>query len=301
MEHFPPGKGPVTPLSAIFPGIRVVLGAEFARARFSSAELGQGRAVLIENAADRVQRVAQRDATASVVKLVLQVRGEALVVQDGTRSRLAPGDLALFDGARSFAIECDRDYQQLIFQLPRAVVTRRYERLLGIVGARLAGDDPAHAMVFDLLSTMTRHVGVLSEERRAHALDTVLGLLGALEPANNDGPASRRRLLKALVDLETRLADPDLSSEILAKLQGISRRRMDAVFAEHGISVTSVIWERRLERVAEELGGPSKRTRRLLDVALSWGFNSEAHFSRSFRQKFGESPSAYRRRRSASV
>jgi AraC-like DNA-binding protein len=277
------------------------LGAELAHSRFSSAELGQGRAVLIENLANRVERVAQRDATAHVVKLVLQVRGEALVVQDGIPSRLASGDLALFDGARSFAIECGRDYQQLIFQLPRAVVARRYERVLGLVGARLAGDDPAHAMVFDALSAMTKHVGALSDERRAHALDTVMGLVGALEPANTDGPASRRRLVRALLDLEAHLADPDLSSEMLAKLQGISRRRMDAVFAEHGISVTSVIWERRLERVAEHLAGASNRTRRLLDVALAWGFNSEAHFSRSFRKKFGESPSAYRRRMSTSA
>jgi AraC-like DNA-binding protein len=301
MEHFPTGVGPATPLVALFPGIQLVLGAELARSRFSSAELGQGRAVLVENLADRVNRVARRDATASVVKLVLQVRGEALVVHDGTPSRLASGDLALFDGARSFTIECGRDYQQLIIQLPRALVARRYERLLGLVGARLAGDDPAHAMVFDALSAMTKHVGALSDERRACALDTVMGLLGALEPANTDGPASRRRLVKALVDLETRLADPDLSSEMLARLQGISRRRMDAVFAEHGLSVTSVIWERRLERVAEDLGGSSKRSLRLLDLALAWGFNSEAHFSRSFRQKFGETPSAYRRRKSAPI
>jgi AraC-like DNA-binding protein len=247
-----------------------------------------------------VRRVAQGDATARVVKLVLQVRGEAVVVHDRTPSRLTSGDLALFDGAQSFAIECGREYQQLIFQLPRAVVARRYERLLGLAGARLAGDDPAHAMVFDALTAMTKHVSALSDERRALALDTVLGLLGALQPANTDGPVSRRRLVRALVDLETHLADPDLSSEMLAKLQGISRRRMDAVFAEHGLSARTVIWERRLERVAEDLGGGSN-TRRLLDVALRWGFNSEAHFSRSFRVKFGESPSVYRRRSSTSA
>jgi AraC-like DNA-binding protein len=120
-------------------------------------------------------------------------------------------------------------------------------------------------------------------------------MLGALEPGSGDSSPSRRRLARALVELEAQLADPELTAATLAAQQGISRRRLDAIFAEHGLSVQSLIWERRLVRVAAELGAESKRALRLIDIAQAWGFNSEAHFSRAFRRRFGQSPSAYRR------
>ena len=275
----------------------MVLGDQLERARFWHAGVGTGRAVLIANVADRVERtVHRRDETSGFVKLLLQVRGEALVVVDGKRARLSPGDLTLLDGARTFAIELGRDYEQLLFQLSRDIVARRHEPLLGRVGEALRGEEPGHALVFDALSAMAKHLDALSEGHRAQTLDSIVGLLGALEPARVELSASRRRLVRALVDLETHLADPELCAEMLASLQGISRRRMDAVFAEHGNSVERSIWDRRLDRIAAELQDRSKRKLRLIDVALSWGFNSEAHFSRAFRNKFGEAPSAYRRR-----
>jgi hypothetical protein len=42
--------------------------------------------------------------------------------------------LTLLDGARKFAIEFGKDYEQLLLQLPRDVIARRYEPLLGRMG-----------------------------------------------------------------------------------------------------------------------------------------------------------------------
>jgi len=62
-----------------------------------------------------------------------------------------------------------------------------------------------------------------------------------------------------------------------------------------GQSPERLIWERRLERISEDLRNPAHARRRLIDIALTWGFNSQAHFSRAFRRKYGQSPSAFRR------
>jgi AraC family transcriptional regulator, positive regulator of tynA and feaB len=281
----------------VFPGLRMVLRGQLQSARLWRAGIGSGRAIRIGNLAQRVQRTAnQRDETSGFLKLLLQIRGESLVVLDGKRARLSPGDLTLLDGARSFSLEFDNDYEQLLFQLPRDIVARRHEPLLGRVGQALRGDEPGNALVFEALSALVKHLDALSEGRRAQTLESIVALLGALEPASVESSASRRRLARAFVDLETHLANPELSAGMLASLQGISRRRLDAIFAEHGNSVERSIWERRLERIAADLSDPNKGTRRLVDIALSWGFNSEAHFSRAFRNKFGEPPSVYRRR-----
>lgn len=275
----------------------MVLGDRLENALFWNSTLGSGRAIRVANLADRVERrVNARDETSGFIKLLLQVQGESLVVVDGKQAVLSPGDSTLLDGAGNFVIEFGRGYEQLLFQLPRDVVTRRHEPLLGLLGQALRGEEPGPALVFDAVSAIAQHLDALSDAGRAQTLDSIVALLGALAPERTEVSASRRHLARALIDLEAHLSDPDLSAEVLASWQGLSRRRLDAVFAEQGQSVERTIWDRRLERIAMDLQNPGKRTLRLIDIALSWGFNSEAHFSRAFRNKFGEAPSVYRRR-----
>ncbi len=51
--------------------------------------------------------------------------------------------------------------------------------------------------------------------------------------------------------------------------------------------------ERRLEHCRKELScyGPSKN---ITEIAYRWGFNDSAHFSRSFKNRYGISPKQYR-------
>jgi len=51
--------------------------------------------------------------------------------------------------------------------------------------------------------------------------------------------------------------------------------------------------------VSEDLCSPAHAHRLLVDIAFAWGFNSQAHFSRAFRRKYGQSPSAFRQRAGA--
>lgn len=64
--------------------------------------------------------------------------------------------------------------------------------------------------------------------------------------------------------------------------------------AKTGVNVAQYIRELKLSRAAESLlDSPSER---VIDIALSFGFNSEISFSRSFKQFFGCSPREYRKR-----
>jgi AraC-like DNA-binding protein len=99
-----------------------------------------------------------------------------------------------------------------------------------------------------------------------------------------------------MADIDANLSDPELSGALLASLQSVSRRRLESVFAQQGKTIEEVIWARRLERAAIDLEDRLLAHRRIVDIALRWGFSSEAHFSRRFRLRFGESPRARRRR-----
>src|SRR6186713_381869 len=155
MEGVTSDANPMAALARMFPGVRMQLRRDLGGARMGGGAIGAGRAIWVENAADWVERsVVGRDQTSGFVKVLLQARGESLVHSSGQKVRLAAGDLTFLDGASRFTIELGSEYRQVLFQLPRDVVARRHERLLGLVGRRLPSSDPANAMVFDALSAM---------------------------------------------------------------------------------------------------------------------------------------------------
>ncbi|OZA90563.1 MAG: hypothetical protein B7X56_02485 [Burkholderiales bacterium 34-67-9] len=51
---------------------------------------------------------------------------------------------------------------------------------------------------------------------------------------------------------------------------------------------------RRLQACMRDLGNPDLNARTITSIALTWGFNQSAHFSRVFREHTGLSPSDYR-------
>jgi len=210
------------------------------------------------------------------------------------RARLAPGDAVLLDGAHSFDLELGDSYAQTVLQLPRGLIGRRHEALFDRVAGRLPKEAPATQLVFDVVRGLAGTLAGLAPFQSASAFEGVVGLLGVLQ-GEPSGSVADRRYLRGLVEIDARLSDPDLCAAMLAGAAGISRRRLEAAFAARGTSVHRVIWARRLERAAAALRDPAQNQRRCLDIALEFGFTSEAHFSRSFRRKFGAPPRAYRR------
>jgi AraC-like DNA-binding protein len=89
------------------------------------------------------------------------------------------------------------------------------------------------------------------------------------------------------------LALPELSPDWLAQKLKISRASLYRLFASRG-GIMRYVQERRLLAVQAALSDPLE-TRRLSRLASELGFKSEAHFSRSFRARFGIPASRYRK------
>lgn len=85
----------------------------------------------------------------------------------------------------------------------------------------------------------------------------------------------------------------ELSPDWLAQKLGISRASLYRVFANEG-GIMQYVQERRLLAVQAALSDPLE-TRRLSRIAADLGFNSQAHFSRAFRARFGVTASEYRK------
>ncbi|MCH7373190.1 MULTISPECIES: helix-turn-helix domain-containing protein [Aeromonas] len=101
------------------------------------------------------------------------------------------------------------------------------------------------------------------------------------------------RIERVLDYIHAHLDEP-LSLEQLAEQSCWSRWQLQRVFLhETGLTVAHYVRELKLSQAAEALLSSRQR---VLDLALCYGFGSEVSFSRAFKQQFGCSPLAYRKR-----
>jgi AraC-like DNA-binding protein len=147
-------------------------------------------------------------------------------------------------------------------------------------------------------SLQERSAQLTEDDVEATVAETVVFLKRLLTATPDDKLEAQKQAdetILALTEAAIRdnLASPDLSPEWLAQKLEISRASLYRVFADHG-GIMKYVQERRLLAVQAALSDPLEM-RRLSKLAADLGFSSEAHFSRSFRARFGVTASAYRK------
>lgn len=136
---------------------------------------------------------------------------------------------------------------------------------------------------------------VLPGEVVSEQVATLLRL--AMCPGTDQAPADRQRKLLASIRQTVReLAhDETVSPALLAKLHGISRRYLHALFAQAGTTFGKELMSIRLERAERHLGDPQFSGISVSEIAWRCGFTDSSHFARRFHQRYGISPRSYRR------
>jgi AraC-like DNA-binding protein len=204
---------------------------------------------VVEGGAHEIHRKAGRsDATSETFSLLVNVAGSAEILHDEHSALLEPGALSFVDGSQATALNLPAHYRQIIVQFPRDMICRRYPALIRNVSARLDADDANTSLFVQMSSATAARLPLLTHDARNHVFDAMAALLGALPCTASSRSTSERRLARAMADIDARLSDPELCPAALAGLQGISRRQLDNIFAEHGLSVERVIWDRRVDR-----------------------------------------------------
>lgn len=97
---------------------------------------------------------------------------------------------------------------------------------------------------------------------------------------------------RVLAFVEDNLANGALRTGSIAQSLGVPTRDVQMVFAEMATTASDYINTRRLALAADRLR-KGLRGASLTDVAYELGFSDAAHFSRRFRERFGETPSGY--------
>ena len=231
----------------------------------------------------------------------LVARGRAVVAQDDRQARLGPGEFALYETDRPFTWHFEGPWRLLVFTWPRELIGLGLDTSRAAT-ARAFGGDGLGAMVGRLLSDVVASPPALTPtggERLAGELAELVGTVAGEELRRAEvlsprGAADLRRRVADYVDAH--LDDPDLGPESIARAHYVSARQVHRAFAEESTTVRTLVRARRLDRARRDLLDPRRAGLSITEVAMRSGFADLPGFSRAFRARYAESPSAFRQR-----
>jgi AraC family transcriptional regulator, positive regulator of tynA and feaB len=231
-----------------------------------------------------------------VVRLYVVERGAwTLGGPDDRSERTIPaGQFLLKHVGHPSHFETVPDTRATVLVLPAAML----KPLLG--GRIIAG--PADSAELRLLAAHTNMVCQMMPDltpagvQAAHSTLIELAKAVARQCFDDAEPLLAPALAQAAKDLaDSRLADPELSAEVLARDLNVSVRTLQRAFTAAGESVVSYIRSRRLEEARLALTALPAGRLSVSELAAHWQFADSSHFIRAFKKHYGRTPTEYAR------
>lgn len=214
-----------------------------------------------------------------------------------SEDRINPGDMLVIDLDQPHEM-LNTDFANLTMVLPRDLHPHLSELLAEFHGRRLGPDNPMVPFVADHMCSLWKRV---PEMDMGHAGIALKGTLGLLETwlthesklTEDISPEVSLAVGKSIFRyIDQNLGEP-LSPELLARTFRISRSQLYRIFAPHD-GVSRYIQERRLRRSLHMLSNAVHNGMSIGAVGFACGFSSESQFSKSFKNRYGISPSEAR-------
>ncbi len=254
-----------------------------------------------QTGAQRFERTPLRIARDGLDYFLLQthVSGSQEITRAGRRQRSRHGDLMIIDLAGRHDAEAT-DFTNLSLVVPRHLLAPHLNQPDSQGGRIIRGEDALTTLAVNHMKMLTQTIARMTPCQAEQIIEPTLLLMASALNGSTDSVAHGNEAVRTHLKTRARLLidnnlTGNLSPDHLCKQLHISRASLYRLFAAHG-GVQAYIQDRRLKRCAEALLNQSNMDRRIYDIAFSWGFHSEAHFSRAFRAKFGLSPSDARER-----
>lgn len=232
----------------------------------------------------------------------IQRAGTGVVRQDGREARLSPGDFALYDSTRPYQLLLSDSFEQFVLMLPGELLRSYVKHAEALTATAISGREGAGHLLLNMIDTLRRDLDHLQPASAAAIADATVNILVAglrtLPQAQDVQLPSLAlyHIARVKAFIEAHLCDPQLCVGKIATHLTLSEAHLHRLFKTQPETLAQFIWSRRLEACKRALGDPARAHWALGTIALNYGFNDAAHFSRSFRARFGLTPREYRAR-----
>jgi AraC-like DNA-binding protein len=233
------------------------------------------------------------------LKIVAPWTGCAGVEQKGRETWVTPGQWSIYDTTDSYAVANPERVEHLIVMLPRDAVAERGLALDPLMARRLGHNGGIARVALQTMRSAFTELHDMPEPAACGVGDAITQLLrlSLLDLAGQVTALTQREALRERIKqhVAQHLGDRALSVDALARALGCSRRQLYNAFAEEPDGVAGYILQRRLDACRRAFDDRASHHRSITDIALGYGFENMAHFSRVFRAHVGMAPSDYRR------
>lgn len=235
--------------------------------------------------------------------LGLLISGSAWLEAGGAPVPLSPQMLIYGATGVDASLRFDGAFSQLFVRIPSVAIDARMLAPLARQVAIIEPDTIARhgllALLHSLYASLADHrpggLGAI-ESVLIELLVPIIAHSGGVEAKGGMAALRARQFDRICRTIETKLSDPDLTVQTIARGEGVSVRYLQQLFARSGQTVSGYVKARRLERARADLANPLHTQLSISEIGFRWGFNQSAHFSRTYRERFGEAPRDTRNR-----
>jgi acetamidase/formamidase/AraC-like DNA-binding protein len=234
---------------------------------------------------------------------------DGAVLKTGDGHRIVPaGHLVLLPRGGGWSITFQRDLRAIVLSVTSAALHGRISGKLKFEKPEVIAPSGLADVFCRTLEATTRALETLTDPEWNTVAQSLVDLLLTLahrqstpitETCNSTSKAAI--LHRICQTIERKLDDAELSPVRVAQSEGISERYLQKLFEGVGDNFSHYIRERRLQRAWADLCNPSEANHSISAIAYRYGFGDSAHFSRSFRQRFGLSPREFRQQKAGQV
>ena len=271
-------------------------------AELSIGQLGPVRLAKLQAdcySVERGRRHISRNAP-RLYSFLLQAKGSSIFQHCGHEAQLAEGDFILVDTGLPHYFVTKEEATTIMVRVQPDIL-REYlptpEQFCGLQLGRAVGFTSTVAAMVQSLSEQAVRGTAAHEERVARYLLEMISMSYTMgfESVSRGSAVAWQRQSDIIRYIEDNLRDPQLSQASIATGLRLSPRYLRTVFSLSGEKMSAYILRRRLEECARQMRNTAWNGHTLTEIAFSWGFNSAAHFTHSFRDQFGIAPRDYRR------
>jgi AraC family transcriptional activator of tynA and feaB len=224
------------------------------------------------------------------------LKGHQVCQTTKTRFVLEPGDITTWLNTEVLSFDVPKSLHRLTITVPVELMESVLPRPTAHSDLHIKGNSGPGILVAGYLNALADNLHAIDEQKSDATVKMTLDLLGTAITASASPASTSRRsqLFERIVSFVDReLEDSELSPVRIATAHGISARYLHLLFADRGETVRGRIRARRLARCWAELAQNDKRLT-VTEIAFRWGFNDVAHFSRTFKARYGLGPRAFR-------
>ncbi|MNR78020.1 Acetamidase [compost metagenome] len=241
-----------------------------------------------------------------VVLIVALLEGQGQVSVGPESARMSVGDIFLLNPHQDWRLELKTNFTAILVELKEAGFLARLMRSGASDLNKVTTAHGAGGISADFLYSIAEHFDGLSPEDLGQMEASLTSLLIAgmaqhaevgesgEHEAEHSTSVQLGHLRRVCRSIENRLADPEVSIGEIARIENLSARYIQKLFAGGDTTFGEYVKKRRLDRCRNDLANSALRHLTICELCFRWGFNDAANFSRAFNLEFGISPKAYR-------